>query len=174
MSDTLQRVVIDTDPGVDDAQALLFALRLKAFKVDAVTTVFGNCNVATATRNARTLLELGEASHIPVYMGASKSLIGRDCEFAAVVHGRYGLGSFKPAPPAYPQSEGYAAAEMARIVVSNPHQITILALGPLTNVALAMRLEPKFVARVRRIILMGGGRARTRQCLSRCNRQYKE
>jgi inosine-uridine nucleoside N-ribohydrolase len=156
MSDNVQRVVIDTDPGVDDAQAILFALRLATLRIDAVTTIFGNCDVATATRNARTLLELGQAADIPVFKGASESLIGRRCEFAPVVHGRYGFGSFKPAEPAYPQSEGYAAAEMARIVVGNPHQVTILALGPLTNVALAMRLEPKFVELVQRIIFMGG------------------
>lgn len=156
MSDNLERVIIDTDPGVDDAQAILFALRLKALRIDAVTTVFGNCNVATATRNARKLLELGQAANIPVFKGAGESLIGRRCKFARVVHGRHGFGSCKPAKPAYPQSNGYAAAEMARIVVSNPEQITILALGPLTNVALAMRLERRFAKLVRRIIFMGG------------------
>src|SRR5262249_11168991 len=106
----VKRVVIDTDPGVDDAQAILFALRLPALRIEAVTTVFGNCDVATATRNARTLLELGQAANIPVFKGAGKSLIGRRCKYARLVHGRYGFGSFKPPEPAYPQSKGYAAA----------------------------------------------------------------
>jgi inosine-uridine nucleoside N-ribohydrolase len=85
-SDELQRVIIDTDPGVDDAQAILLGLRLGAFQIDAVTTVFGNCAVTTATRNARTLLELGEADHVPVFMGAGEPLIRRPRPFATMVH----------------------------------------------------------------------------------------
>lgn len=157
-SDELQQVIIDTDPGVDDAQAILFALRLGAFQIDAVTTVFGNCEVTTATRNARTLLELGKVDGVPVFMGAGEPLIERERRlgFATTVHGPHGFGSFRPAEPTYPLSQGYAAAEMARLVADNAGEITILALGPLTNVAMAMRLEPMFVERVRRIIFMGG------------------
>jgi len=155
-SGDLQRVIIDTDPGVDDAQAILFAFRLGAFQIDAVTTVFGNCEVTTATRNARTLLELGKVDGVPVFMGAGEPLIERRLGFATSVHGPHGFGSFRPPEPTYPLSQGYAAAEMARLVANNPGEITILALGPLTNVATAMRLEPMFVERVRRIIFMGG------------------
>jgi len=155
-SGELQRVIIDTDPGVDDAQAILFAFRLGAFQIDAVTTVFGNCEVTTATRNARTLLELGKVGGVPVFMGAGEPLIERRLGFATSVHGPHGFGSFRPPEPTYPLSQGYAAAEMARLVANNPGEITILALGPLTNVATAMRLEPMFVERVRRIIFMGG------------------
>lgn len=154
--DDLERVVIDTDPGIDDAQAILFAIRLGAFRIVAVTTVFGNCDVRTATRNARILLELGNVKDIPVFMGAGEPLIQRRLGFATAVHGPYGFGSLQPTEPAYPISEGYAADQMARLVVDNPGRITILALGPLTNVALAMRLEPRFTRLVRRIIFMGG------------------
>src|SRR5262245_22263173 len=73
-SDKLKRVIIDTDPGVDDAQAILFALGLGAFQIEAVTTVFGNCEVTTATRNARKLLELGDVDRVPVFMGAAEPL----------------------------------------------------------------------------------------------------
>jgi inosine-uridine nucleoside N-ribohydrolase len=155
-SDQLQRVIIDTDPGVDDAQAILFALRLGAFQIDAVTTVFGNCAVTTATRNARTLLELGKVDRVPVFMGAGEPLIRRPRPFATMVHGDDGFGNFPTPEPAYPLSQGYAAAEMARLVADNSGEITILALGTLTNVAMAMRLDPTFVNRVRRIICMGG------------------
>jgi inosine-uridine nucleoside N-ribohydrolase len=152
----LQRVIIDTDPGVDDAQAILFALRLGAFHIDAVTTVFGNCKVTTATRNVRSLLELAGVDGVPVFMGAAEPLVKRRLKFAKLVHGPHGFGNFRPAQPAYPLAKGYAAAEMARIVAANPGKITILALGPLTNVAMAMRLDPSFTRRVQRIILMGG------------------
>ena len=159
-SGDLQRVIIDTDPGVDDAQAILFAFRLGAFQIDAVTTVFGNCEVTTATRNARTLLELGKVDGVPVFVGAGEPLIERRLGFATSVHGPHGFGSFRPPEPTYPLSQGYAAAEMARLVANNPGEITILALGPLTNVATAMRLEPMFVERVIRIIFMGGSKCR--------------
>ena len=155
-SDKLERVIIDTDPGVDDAQAILFALGLKAFQIEAVTTVFGNCEVTTATRNARKLLELGDVDRVPVFMGAAEPLSERRLHFAKDVHGVHGFGDFPPVEPAYPLSPGYAAAEMARLVADNAGEITILALGPLTNVAMAMRLEPTFAKRVRRIIFMGG------------------
>lgn len=156
-SDKLERVIIDTDPGVDDAQAILFALRLKAsFQIEAITTVFGNCEVTTATRNARKLLELSGVDHVPVFMGAAEPLIGESLPFPTDVHGDHGFGDLPPVEVAYPLSPGYAAAEMARLVADNPGEITILALGPLTNLALAMRLDPTFAGRVKRIIFMGG------------------
>jgi inosine-uridine nucleoside N-ribohydrolase len=155
-SGALQRVIIDTDPGIDDAQAILFALRHGAFRIDAVTTMFGNCSVETATRNARKLLELGGVEGVPVFMGAAEPLVRRPNPFATMVHGHHGFGNFPSPEPTYPRAPGYAAAEMARLVERNPGEITILALAPLTNVAMAMRLEPAFVDRVRRIICMGG------------------
>jgi len=94
----LQQVIIDTDPGVDDAQAILFAFRLEAFQIDAVTTVFGNCEVTTATRNARTLLALDEIVGVPVFMGAGEPLIERRLQPATSVHGLHGLGYFWPPP----------------------------------------------------------------------------
>ena len=155
--DKLQRVIIDTDPGVDDAQAILFALRLRAFQIDAVTTVFGNCPVTTATRNARTLLELCMVDRVPIFTGAGVPLVRPPPEkYGKIVHGDNGFGDHPTPEPAYPLSPGNAAVEMARLVADNPGEITILALGPLTNVAMAMRIEPTFVKRVKRIILMGG------------------
>jgi inosine-uridine nucleoside N-ribohydrolase len=156
-SNKLQRVIIDTDPGVDDAQAIVFALRLGAFQIDAVTTVFGNCPVETSTRNARTLLELCMVDGVPIFMGAGAPLVRPPPEkFGRIVHGDNGFGDHPTPEPAYPLSPGDAAVEMARLVADNPGEITILALGPLTNVATAIRLEPTFVKRVKRIILMGG------------------
>jgi purine nucleosidase len=156
-SGKLQRVIIDTDPGVDDAQAIVFAFRSGAFQIDAMTTVFGNCPVTDATRNARTLLQLCKADRVPIYMGAGAALARPPPEkYGRLVHGDNGFGDHLTPEPSYPLSPGNAAAEMARLVVANPKEITILALGPLTNVATAIRLEPDFVKCVKRIILMGG------------------
>jgi inosine-uridine nucleoside N-ribohydrolase len=152
----VERVIIDTDPGVDDALAIVFAFRLRELKIEAVTTVFGNCPVRTSTRNARTLLKLCKADQVPIFMGAGVPLVRPPPKkYGKIVHGGNGFGNHK-AKLKYPLSPGNAAVEMARLVASNPKKITILALGPLTNVAMAMRLDPTFVKRVKRIILMGG------------------
>ena len=153
---TTRRVIIDTDPGVDDAQALLFALFGGQFQIDALTTVFGNVPVDVGTQNALRLVEMAGGTEIPVYLGAAEPLVRRRLAFAPRVHGEKGFGDLDlPAPKGSP-APGYAAAELARRVVEAPGEITILALGPLTNLALAMRLEPRFTSSVKEIIYMGG------------------
>lgn len=152
------RVIIDTDPGIDDAQAILYTLLSGQFDVEAVTTTFGNCSVANSTDNALRVLELVGREDIPVYRGAAEPLVCRrlDPSGAARVHGPAGLGGKPwPAPRTAPHA-GYAAAELARRVVDSPGELTILALAPLTNLALAIRLEPTFVDCVKQIIYMGG------------------
>ena len=151
-----RRVIIDTDPGIDDAQAILFALFCEKFQIDAITTVFGNVPVETAANNMLWLLEMAGQPGIPVYRGAAEPLVRRRLHYAPEVHGKEGFGNF-PLPPLTGKiQENYAAAELARRVVQAPKEITILALGPLTNIALAIRLEPQFVACVHEIIFMGG------------------
>jgi inosine-uridine nucleoside N-ribohydrolase len=153
-----QRVIIDSDPGIDDAQAILFALLCGRFQVDAITTVFGNCPVDTSAQNALRLVELCGRGDIPVYRGAAEPLVMRrlPADTAAAVHGTNGLGDIDTTRPVGLIRPGYAAAELARRVVEAPGEITVLALGPLTNVALALRLEPRFARSVKRVIYMGG------------------
>jgi inosine-uridine nucleoside N-ribohydrolase len=150
------RVIIDTDPGIDDAQAILFALFCGEFEIDALTTVFGNVPAKTAAANVLRLLEMSGRPEIPVYLGAVEPLVRRRLHYAPEVHGKRGLGDLKLPPPKGKIQKNYAAVELARRIVQAPGEITILALGPLTNIALAIRLEPQFVKHVREIIFMGG------------------
>ena len=150
------RVIIDTDPGIDDAQAILFALFCGEFEIDALTTVFGNVSAKTAAANVLRLLEMSGRPEIPVYLGAVEPLVRRRLHYAPEVHGKRGLGALKLPPPKGKIQKNYAAVELVRRIVQAPGEITILALGPLTNIALAIRLEPQFVKHVREIIFMGG------------------
>jgi len=150
------RVIIDTDPGIDDAQAILFALLCGEFEIDALTTVFGNVPAKTAAANVLRLLEMAGRPEIPVYLGAVGPLVRRRLHYAPEVHGKRGFGDLKLPPPSGKIQKNYAAVELARRIVQAPGEITILALGPLTNIALALRLEPQFVKHVREIIFMGG------------------
>ena len=150
------RVIIDTDPGIDDAQAILFALFCGEFEIDALTTVFGNVPAKTAAANVLRLLEMAGRPEIPVYLGAVEPLVRRRLHYAPEVHGKRGFGDLKLPPPSGKIQKNYAAVELARRIVQAPGEITILALGPLTNIALALRLEPQFVKHVREIIFMGG------------------
>ena len=150
------RVIIDTDPGIDDAQAILFALFCGEFEIDALTTVFGNVPAKTAAANVLRLLEMSGRPEIPVYLGAVEPLVRRRLHYAPEVHGKRGLGALKLPPPKGKIQKNYAAVELVRRIVQAPGEITILALGPLTNIALAIRLEPQFVKHVREIIFMGG------------------
>jgi purine nucleosidase len=151
-----RRVIIDTDPGIDDAQAILFAFLCRQLQIDALTTVFGNVPVDQAALNALRLIELADRTDVPVYVGAAEPLFQRRLRFAPMVHGEDGFGNVEWPLPALQPAPGYAAVELARRVLEAPGEIVVLALGPLTNIALAMRLEPRFVGAVQEIIAMGG------------------
>lgn len=151
-----RRVILDTDPGIDDAQAILFAFLCGQFQIDAVTAVFGNAPVDQAALNALRLIELVDRPDVPVYRGAAEPLFQRRLRFAPMVHGEDGFGNVEWPRPARQPAPGYAAVELARRVLAAPGEIAVLALGPLTNIALAMRLEPRFVGSVKEIIAMGG------------------
>lgn len=150
-----KRVIFDTDPGVDDAMALLFLLRSPELQLDAVTTVFGNVDVEQTTRNALIVLDVAGHSEIPVARGSSRPLL-RGPRGASAVHGENGLGGIDlPTPSAQPV--GRRAAELiVERVMASPGQISLIAVGPLTNLALAVRLEPLIAPNVRELVIMGG------------------
>ncbi|MEW6226560.1 MAG: nucleoside hydrolase [Bacillota bacterium] len=148
------RLIIDTDPGVDDTHALAYALLNPAFIVEGITTVFGNVPVETATRNAAWILKLFGRETIPLFQGAAKPLLGVP-RYAPRVHGPEGLGDFTP-PPIVPNVSGRAVDFIIDTVMANPGEITLVALGPLTNIALAVSVEPRVVTNVRRFVTMGG------------------
>jgi len=149
------KVIIDTDPGIDDAIALLYALRHPALKVIALTTVAGNIGLPVTTRNAgRICAQAGVAP--PIHAGAAAPL-GKEASPEIMVHGNDGLGGVVfPDPVAPPQSHD-AVGAMARVLAAYPpHTVDLLCLGPLTNLALLLQHEPQAAARIGRVIAMGG------------------
>ncbi|NII09806.1 nucleoside hydrolase [Oleiagrimonas sp. C23AA] len=146
-------LLIDTDPGVDDALALLMAHAHA--KVEALSIAAGNVGLEHTVRNACTLLDLIEAD-TPVHAGCPTPLVRLPEEDAAFVHGSDGLGDVGfPAPQAQPQDE-HAALTLIRRTRERPGELTLVALGPLTNLALALRLDPSLPERVKRLVIMGG------------------
>lgn len=147
-------IIIDTDPGVDDAASLFWVLTNPQFDIKAITIANGNVSLDQCAINALKILEAAGQSHIPVYIGAPDPLL-RPTVDAAWVHGNDGLGDAGFPTPKVLATPGYAPAEMARIA-AECGDITILALAPLTNVALAVRLDPDFKKHVKEILFMGG------------------
>jgi inosine-uridine nucleoside N-ribohydrolase len=151
----MKRVIIDTDPGIDDTAALFLALASGALEVEALTTVFGNVEVEHCTRNALTILEVAGRGDIPVYQGVGQPLV-REPNLAKYIHGDKGLGGIEVDPPAGQPAEGRAVDEIVRRVMDAPGEITLIALGPLTNVALALAAEPRLAGSLKQLVLMGG------------------
>ncbi len=151
----VQRIIIDTDPGVDDALAILLALRSPGLKVEAITPVAGNVPLDYTLPNALRLVEIAGRPDIPVAAGASHPLV-RNLITAAHVHGNNGLAGVEfPAPKIKPVRES-ATEIIRRLARSSPGEITIVAIGPLTNVATALRADPELASMLRAIVIMGG------------------
>ncbi|MFH1331012.1 MAG: nucleoside hydrolase [Actinomycetota bacterium] len=150
-------IVIDTDPGQDDAVALLLALASPELEVRGITTVAGNVPLALTSRNARIVCELARRPEVAVYAGADRPLV-RPLVTAEYVHGRTGLDGADLPEPTMPLQEEHAVDFLVRALAeAAPGTLTLCALGPLTNVALAMQRAPDIVSRLREIVLMGGG-----------------
>lgn len=150
----MQRLLIDTDPGVDDALALLMAYAHPDTRVEALTITAGNVGIEHTLRNALSLVELVGAD-TPVFAGAREPLV-RPAEDAAFVHGQDGFGDVGlPAPMRTAESE-HAALAMVRLAQQHPGELTFVMLGPLTNLALALALDPELPSRVPRLVIMGG------------------
>ena len=150
---TPRKLLIDTDTASDDAVALIMALRSPEVSVLAITTVAGNVAIEQATQNALYTAELC-GSTVPVFVGAAAPLI-RPLEDAVWFHGRDGLGDHGYKPAARTAAAGFAVDAIVRTVASNPG-IEIITLGPLTNLALALRQWPQLAANVSRCVVMGG------------------
>ena len=150
-----KRIIIDTDPGIDDALAFLLALASPAIKLEALTTTQGNVTLETATRNALAVLELAKANHIPVVAGSVVPLV-QPLRASAHVHGESGIGNSKlPTPKSKPR-EGHAVDYLIERVLAEPNELGIFPIGPLTNIAMAIRKEPKFAKAVKELVIMGG------------------
>lgn len=151
----MRRAIIDTDPGIDDAIAILFALAHPQLDVAAITTVAGNIGIETTTRNALRILALAEQA-VPVHAGASRPL-AREHADASAIHGRDGLGGVAFPEPVAPASDEPALQALVRLIGDAPEaSLDVLALGPLTNIAMLVREAPRIVRRIGRLVAMGG------------------
>src|SRR6188472_1580817 len=147
-------IIFDTDPGHDDAIALLLALASPELEVLGVTPVSGNQTLEKTTTNALKILEFIDRADIPVHVGASRPLV-REQWVAAHVHGESGLdGPDLPAPATKP-ADGHAVDFMAR-TLEEREGVVLVPVGPLTNIALLLALHPGIQERIARIVLMGG------------------
>ncbi len=155
MSDRIP-LLIDTDPGVDDALALLMAFDDPRHDVVGLTIAAGNVGLQHTVRNALKLREVAGSVQVPVFAGCDRPLVHQPREDAAHVHGRDGFGDV-----GYPDPAGHAEAEHAALAIlrlSHEHagRLLLVALGPLTNLALALRLDPTLPQRMARLVVMGG------------------
>jgi len=150
---TKPQLLIDTDPGVDDALAILMAHAHAG--VAALTVAAGNVGLEHTVRNACRLLDVVKSA-TPVFPGCATPLVRMPEEDAAFVHGQDGFGDVGyPEPVTKPRDE-HAALALLRLTRERPGELTLVALGPLTNLALAVRLDPSLPERVKRLVIMGG------------------
>lgn len=152
-------VILDCDPGHDDAIAILLAVASPELELLAVTTTFGNCSVKDATRNAIQVLDLARRADIPVAAGAAGPLSGRR-ELGNYVHGASGLDGPKLLTPSRIADSRSALQLMAWALESASQPVVMVATGPLTNVAALLKARPDLTACIREVIFMGGSTER--------------
>jgi inosine-uridine nucleoside N-ribohydrolase len=151
-----RKIIIDTDPGVDDAMAIFFALRSPELELIGLTTIFGNVHTDLATINALRLLEIAGRSDIPVAKGADSPIATPFGGPVPFVHGDDGQGNtFLPLPQGKAVDKS-AAQFIIEQVMAAPGEITLVPVGPLTNIALALRLEPRITQHLDEVVIMGG------------------
>jgi len=154
-----RKIILDCDPGHDDAIAILLAHGNPGIELVALTTVAGNASVERTTRNALAVAQVAGITGVPVAAGAARPLV-RPARFAPAIHGVSGMeGPRLPDPaPGYAPDPRHAVQLIVDTVMAHePGEITLVPTGALTNIALAARLEPRIVPRVREVVLMGGG-----------------
>jgi len=152
---TPRRVVLDTDPGIDDALAILLGLASPEVEIAGLSVVHGNCPLSEAVANALAVLELGGAPRLPVAVGCATPLL-RPPYTAPETHGATGLGEARLPPAAACPVAEHAVDMLIREIMAAPGEVSLVAVGPLTNVALALRKEPRIAGAVREVIFMGG------------------
>ncbi len=152
-----RKIIIDTDPGQDDAVAILLALASPEVEVLGITAVAGNVPLALTEKNARKICELAGKPQTKVFAGAIRPLV-RPLVTAEEVHGKTGLNGPDLPEPTMKLEEEHAVDFIVRTLMAEaPGAVTLCPLGPLTNIALAMIREPRIVPRIKEIVLMGGG-----------------
>lgn len=151
-----EKIIIDTDAGVDDTMAILLALRSPELAIQAITTVHGNAELEDCTQNVLHILEMTGATDIPVAKGASAPMI-KKAVYGKYVHGENGIGGFVNPKPSIEPVAMHAIDCMESIITdSEPGTITLVALGPLTNIALLIMKNRSIVDKIKRVVFMGG------------------
>ena len=153
-----RKIIIDTDPGQDDAFAILFALGSpNELEVVGVTTVGGNVPLRLTALNAQKVVELAGRPDIPVFAGCPGPMV-RPLMTAEYVHGETGLDGANLPDPVMPLQTQHGVNWMVDTIMAAPEgEITVCTLGPMTNLAMAMTMEPRIIPRIREVVLMGGG-----------------
>ncbi|MFN8061842.1 MAG: nucleoside hydrolase, partial [Vicinamibacterales bacterium] len=150
-----RRIIFDTDPGTDDALALLLALNSPEVRVEAITVVPGNVTGEQGYENARRLVSFAKRCDIPVVAGAKRPLAQR-LVTAEFVHGANGLGDIELPASTCPSDARFAPAVIVELIKAHPHEITLVPIGPLTNIALALAMDPGIAGLVKEVVIMGG------------------
>jgi purine nucleosidase/pyrimidine-specific ribonucleoside hydrolase len=151
----VKKIIIDTDPGIDDAVAIMFALGSRHFDLKAITTVSGNLTADRCSVNARKVLELLDVHHVPVARGMQKPLV-RPYPKDPFSHGDNGLGNLELPDPSLPEDPRFAPDLIVDIVNEHAGDISILGIAPLTNVALALMKDPQLPRKVSELIVVAG------------------
>lgn len=150
-----KKILIDTDPGIDDSLAILLALASPELSLEGISVVHGNCSLEQATRNGLSVLELARATHVPLAKGCELPLV-QPSLLAPETHGNTGLGYAKLPEPRIKPTSQHGTDFLIERILSSPGEITLVAVGPLTNVALAIRKEPRIVGALKELVIMGG------------------
>ncbi|EPG7579032.1 uridine-preferring nucleoside hydrolase UriH [Providencia sp. PROV032] len=152
-----KKIILDCDPGHDDAIALLLAYGNPDIELLAVTTVAGNQTLKKVTHNALAIAEMAKITGVPFAAGSVRPLV-REIEVAPDIHGESGLDGPVLPTPTLTLDERHAVSLIIETIMSHPPKtVTLVPTGALTNIALAARLEPRIVERVKEVVLMGGG-----------------
>jgi purine nucleosidase len=150
------RMILDVDTGIDDAMAIVYALNHPGIVLEAVTTTYGNIDVASATRNTLALLEAAGRSDIPVASGCSRSLTRPFSKRGSRIHGANGIGDVDLPLPKTEALDTWAPDLIIERVRANPGELTLVPVGPMTNVAQALMKAPDIAAKLKNLVLMGG------------------
>lgn len=152
----VKKIVIDTDPGVDDSLAIFVALNSPELEVLGLTTIFGNAVTTTCTENALRLLEIAQRTDVPVIEGAKVPLNGTFRGAASFVHGDNGQGNADLFSPVTKPLDIDAVTFLKELIENNPNEITLVPVGPLTNIANLLTIHEGIDSKIKEIVLMGG------------------
>lgn len=152
----MTKIIIDTDPGIDDAQAIAFAVAHNDIELIGLTTVFGNADIDTTTQNALLVLEKFGCPDIPVARGAAEPLEIQRFSAPDFVHGKDGMGNLNLPEPNCSSTTETAAEFIVRCATENPGEVVVVAIGPLTNIAQALQRDPTLPSKLKSLVVMGG------------------